>query len=58
MERSMVLWCGFNPKTADSAMYEQLPEVIQMPCYPSDGSIKMIEDVLVVKFADTATSYE
>lgn len=55
---SMVLWCGFNPKTADSAMYEQLPEVIQMPCYPSDGSIKMIEDVLVVKFADTTTSYE
>ena len=54
----MVLWCGFNPKTADSAMYEQLPEVIQMPCYPSDGSIKMIEDVLVVKFADTTTSYE
>ena len=55
---SMLLWCGFNPKTAGSAIYEQLPEVIQMPCYPSDGSIKMIEDVLIVKFANTASSYK
>lgn len=46
----MAMWCGFNPPMADSATYENLPEVIQMPSYPDDGSIKMIEDVIVIKF--------
>ncbi|MCI8565607.1 MAG: hypothetical protein HFI39_04680 [Lachnospiraceae bacterium] len=29
---------------------EELPEVEEMPFYPDDGSIKIIEDIIVVKF--------
>lgn len=46
----MKLWCGFSPIMKDAAEYEQLPEVEEMPGYPDAGSIKIVEDVLVIKF--------
>lgn len=49
-KESMKMWCGFAPQTEDSSGYAELPEVLGMPCYPDDGSIKMINGVLVVKF--------
>lgn len=46
------LWCGFNPIYEDGAKYAELPEVQAMPDYPDNGSIKMINDVVVVKLND------
>ena len=46
----MELWFDFKPREADSSYFYDLPEVQAMPSYPDDGSIKVIDDVLVVKF--------
>jgi|GEM_PF-3874364 len=51
----MNYWCGFDPIVLDdkeSASYAQKPEVQSMPCYPDDGSIRVIDGTVVVKFAD------
>lgn len=44
------LWCGFNPPQADASPLAALPEVQAMPCYPDAGSVKIVGDILVVKF--------
>lgn len=49
---TMKLWCGFEPQTLDASDYMQMEEVLRMPSYPDTGSIKMMDDVMVVKFAD------
>lgn len=46
----MHLWCGFSPELADAAEFEDLPEVQQMTSYPDDGSIRVIDGTVVVKF--------
>ncbi|MBQ0036978.1 MAG: glucosyltransferase domain-containing protein [Firmicutes bacterium] len=46
MERQI----GFYPKKADKEFFEQMDEVKKMPAYPNEGSIKIIEDVIVIKF--------
>ena len=43
-------WCGFTAHEADPAYFKDLPEVKAMPRYPAEGSIKVINDVVVVKF--------
>lgn len=43
-------WCGFEPKTVKPEKVEDWPEVREMPCYPDDGSIRVVRDVVVVKF--------
>ncbi|MDE7093561.1 MAG: hypothetical protein K2O52_01475 [Oscillospiraceae bacterium] len=43
-------WCAFKPETVDEEDFINLPEVINMPYYPDDGSIKIINDTVVVKF--------
>lgn len=43
-------WCGFGQAEVASQGYEELQEVKQMPFYPDDGSIKIIDGVIVVKF--------
>ena len=43
-------WCAFSPKTVNAEDFVDLPEVIDMPYYPDDGSIKIINDTVVVKF--------
>lgn len=45
----MAIWCGFRPEYADSYLFQSLPEVQSMPSYPADGSIAVINDVVVVK---------
>lgn len=41
--------CGFAPPKADSAQFAALPKVQAMPCYPDEGSIRMVEGTVVVK---------
>ncbi len=48
-EETMELWCGFSPV---SGSVPEGADVAKMPCYPDDGSIKMIDGTIVVKFAD------
>ena len=44
-------WCGFGPsKVYVTDSLEKLPEVQDMPHYPEDGSIRVIQDTVVVKF--------
>ena len=42
-------WCGFAPQYVDSGHFVNLQEVKDMPCYPDDGSIRVIENTVVVK---------
>lgn len=44
------IWCGYYPVMANYKNYETMPEVINMPHYPDDGSIQIIDDTVVVKF--------
>lgn len=46
----MKVWCGFhNYYTYDESILES--EIIEaMPSYPAEGSIKVVEDIVVVKF--------
>lgn len=37
---------------AQSILFSEKEEVKQMPCFPDKDSIKMIDNVLVVKVAD------
>lgn len=49
----MQMWCGFRmPEISGEALwaYMDMPEVRAMPTYPHTGSIKIINDVIVVKF--------
>ena len=44
-------YCGFNAQyvSADEVSKDKINE---MPIYPKDGSIQMIDDVVVVKLAE------
>lgn len=47
----MAFWCGYNPDyVTNTTDLENSPEVQKMPSYPKDGSIKVIDDTVVVKF--------
>lgn len=51
----MQVWCGFAPEEVSEdelAEISATDEVKQMPTYPDEGSIKIIDDVVVVKFAE------
>ena len=43
-------WCGYDPTAVSNDVFINLPEVISMPNYPDDGSIKIINDTIIVKF--------
>lgn len=49
-------YCGYMPPLADdaevSALFET-EEVRAMPCWPSQGSIRVIGDTVVIKFSET-----
>ena len=49
-EAFLARWCGFQAQTVDPTEVAAWPEVETMPSYPDDGSIRIIRDVLVVKF--------
>lgn len=46
----MEQWLLFKAWEAEPTEFENLPEVQAMPSYPNKGSIKVINDTLVVKF--------
>ena len=48
----MMNWNGFRPEVLPKTEFENSPIVKNMPCYPDDGSIKVINNVVVVKFSD------
>ena len=43
-------WCGFTPEFADAKKFENNSIVQSMPRYPNDGSIRIIDNTIVVKF--------
>lgn len=47
-------WCGFKPRWTGQKIFMEDPErakqVEDMACYPDDGSIKIIDDKVVVNF--------
>ena len=45
----MANWCGFSPRVSYKK-FNRHPEVKEMPRYPDDGSIRLIDKVIVVKF--------
>lgn len=47
---TMKMWCDFDPVLGDASEYSERPEVLEMPSYPDSGSIRMLDDVLIVKF--------
>ncbi|MCM1251829.1 MAG: glucosyltransferase domain-containing protein [Clostridium sp.] len=46
---------GYNPDTCpvDNAPDEIQDAIVEMPCYPDDGSIKVIDEYVVVKLGDS-----
>ena len=47
----MRMWCGYLPVyREEEAAYKDLEEVKEMPSYPSDGSIRIVNGHLIVKF--------
>ena len=46
----MKIWCNYFPETKDATDYIDDDRVVVMPSYPDDGSICIIDDVIVVKF--------
>ncbi len=48
----MERWCGFGPEMAYELEPEKLQEVREMPCYPEDGSIRVMDGTVVVKFGE------
>ncbi len=51
-EETMEMWCAFAPPRVDESQFAGNAEVDAMPCYPADGSIRMIDETIVVKFAN------
>lgn len=43
---------AFHEVSDKSIIDGHLAEIEQMPCYPDDGSIRIIDDVIIVKFSD------
>lgn len=50
-KNSLIIWNGFWPDyIMDSAEIKENPAVEEMPCYPDEGSIKVIDGMIIVKF--------
>lgn len=46
----MKRWCGYNPEIVDGSDLVNNKEVLDMPCYPDYGSIKVVDNRVVVRF--------
>ena len=49
---SLKLWVGFAPELAEIEEIRNTDAIDDLNCYPSDGSIAVIDDIVVVKFAE------
>lgn len=43
-------WCAYSPRLGNASDFINLPEVNDMPHYPDYGSVKVINETVVVKF--------
>ena len=43
-------WCGFSPKTVSDKKFKDLEEVKNMPDYPDDGDVRIIDGTVVIKW--------
>ena len=48
--RFMANWCGYTPDIVEEDRVKDLPSVVSMPYYPDQGSIAVIDGIVVVKF--------
>ncbi|MCM1537975.1 MAG: glucosyltransferase domain-containing protein [bacterium] len=49
----METYCGYCPVVLhDTSMLMTMPEVQEMPCYPTSGSIRIVDDIVVFKFSE------
>lgn len=51
-EKTMKIWCGFDPIKGNAEDFIDNEVVKNMTRYPKDGSIKIVDNTIVVKFAD------
>ncbi|MBD5491548.1 MAG: hypothetical protein HDR16_05375 [Lachnospiraceae bacterium] len=54
-KRYLALHCGYEPAWLEEnelEMFEDNAVVKEMPCYPAEGSVRIVDDVVVVKFAE------
>ena len=49
-QRFMANWCGYTPDIVEEDRIKDLPSVVSMPHYPDQGSIAVIDGIVVVKF--------
>lgn len=50
--KDLKLLCGFDPIVEEYDEDKHKDEIKEMPCYPDRGSIKCVEDYIIVKFAE------
>ena len=50
LESTMRLWCGFEPVFVEPEPFADLPQVRDMPSYPADGSVQIVNGTVVIKF--------
>ncbi len=51
---ALLHWCGFEQEElTDTSGIESMQEVQDMPSYPEDGSVRIIDGVIIVKFPET-----
>lgn len=49
----MTTYCGYSPTViSDISELSIATEVQEMPCYPTDGSVRIIDDIVVFKFSE------
>ena len=46
----MKRWCGYSPEIVDGSDLMTNQEVLEMSCYPDAGSIKVVDNRIVVRF--------
>ena len=46
----MKYWCGYAPEYRSDKAFRDNPEVAEMPCYPNDGSIRIMDECVVIHF--------
>lgn len=52
-KETMAFWCGFSPVLVDNiSEWINSEEVRSMPIYPKDGSVRMVNGAIVVKFSE------
>lgn len=49
-QRFVGIWCGYSPTIIETDEYLEKDEIKSMNCYPDDGSIKIVDDIVFIKF--------